>query len=173
MPPELFHVRDSIDIRSLNPALYEGFVRHESNPAVKRTHLFNGRYENVYLKEEHVPELAAVLAEATRLAESILGVRGLRAGCWFNFMPPGAVTTKHTHDDGDERLSGVYYVRAPENSGNLVIHDGGQRHVIEPREGRFVFFGPGVPHEVTTNNSRGPRLSIGINFGLPRDDEID
>jgi ectoine hydroxylase-related dioxygenase (phytanoyl-CoA dioxygenase family) len=58
----------------------------------------------------------------------------------------------------------VYYVSVPENSGNLIIHEGDKRHVIHPQEGMFVFFAPDVVHEVSRNMSSEDRLSIAINF---------
>ena len=80
-------------------------------------------------------------------------------------MAPGDVTTAHTHDDDDELLSGVYYVRVPENSGKLVIHEAGRREEIEPEQGMFIFFSPQTLHEVTRNDSDEIRVSVAFNFG--------
>ena len=160
------HVAFSRQAKTLNRALLKGFHAHEHDPGIKRTHLFNGRYENIYLTASEVPELRALLEEACECAGRILNVKGLQAGCWFNFMPPGAVTTVHSHDDDDELLSAVYYVSVPENSGSLIIHDGKDRYEVPPEEGKFVFFAPNVVHEVSENRSGRERLSIGINFGL-------
>ena len=89
----------------------------------------------------------------------------LRAGCWFTTIAPGDVTLPHCHDEEDELLSAAYYVDVPARSGDLLIQDG-QRHVtVTPRAGMFVFFLPGVMHEVTENRSGQMRLSLGINFG--------
>lgn len=153
------------DAAELNKALLEGFLRHHQDDGIKRSHLFNDRYENIYLTAAHIPQLQLLLDEACRQAGRILGRDDLRAGFWFNHMPPGAVTTLHSHDDDDELLSAVYYVLVPENSGNLLIHEHSKRHVITPREGMFVFFAPDVVHEVSENLSRQERLSIAINFG--------
>ena len=155
----------------INRALFEGFLRHQNDDDIKRTHLFNGRYENIYLTVDQIPELEQLVTEACGHASRIAGVDNLSAGHWFNYMPPGALTTAHSHDDDDERLSGVYYVSVPENSGQLVIHDNDKRHVITPREGMFVFFAPDVVHEVSRNLSTRDRLSIAFNFGRHRNDE--
>jgi len=135
-------------------------------------HLFDGRYENIYLDESHIPELATLIEAATKSAEAILQTKGLRAGYWFNYMPPGATTTLHTHDDDDELLSGVYYVYAPENSGKLIIHNKTTQDKIKitAEAGKFVFFKPNAPHEVGKNLSEEHRLSIGMNFGIPGED---
>jgi len=155
----------------LNTNIKTGFLKHLEDTDVKKTHLFDGRYENIYLTEKHIPELKALVNEAVSLAENILGTNNLRAGYWFNHMPPQASTTLHTHDDDDELLSCVYYIEVPENSGNLIIYDdskksGGKKIEINSRTGDFIFFKPDVRHEVSKNNSNENRLSIGFNFGV-------
>jgi hypothetical protein len=161
---DIFRVH-SATLSELNTAIKSGFLNHQQDADVKRTHLFNGRYENIYLTSEHVPELTLLLDEACAFASKILNTDKLQAGCWFNSMPPGSITTAHSHDDYDELLSAAYYVTVPRNSGNLVIHEGSKKIEIEPEEGMFVFFKPDVVHEVTENLSQEDRLSIGINFG--------
>ncbi len=151
-----------------NKKIVLNFLKNHTSPDVKKTHLFEGRYENIYLNEQHISELKPLINHAITLAESILNVQNLRAGYWFNYMPPGSMTTLHTHDDYDELLSAVYYVYAPADSGNLIIHNEGENQteeIIIPEAGKFVFFKPDVRHEVTRNNSTQHRLSIGINFG--------
>ncbi|MCK5360566.1 MAG: 2OG-Fe(II) oxygenase, partial [Gammaproteobacteria bacterium] len=138
----------------------------------RKTHLFGGRYENIYLTEQHIPALGTLIVEATNYAEDILQLKNLRAGFWFNFMPPESTTTVHTHDDDDELLSAVYYVNVTEHSGNLIIYEKSNMSAprkieITPEAGEFIFFKPDVPHEVSRNNSSQSRLSIGINFGQP------
>ena len=150
---------------ALNPALLDGFEKFAADPGTRKSHLFNGRYENIYLTSEQVPELSTLLAEAREHAGRILGLPGLRAGCWFNHMPPGAVTTAHCHDDDDELLSAAYYVSVPANSGDLIVHCDQEHITIKPEPGMFVFFSPRLMHEVTQNRSSHERLSIGINFG--------
>jgi hypothetical protein len=164
LPPNT-HIAFSNKANTLNTALLDGFLNHQHDVNIKRSHLFNGRYENIYLTSEQIPELRDLLDEALGHASRLLGITDLQAGCWFNYMPPGAVTTVHSHDDDDELLSAVYYVSAPHNSGKLVIHENNKQHVITPQQGMFVFFAPDVVHEVNENMSGHDRLSIAINFG--------
>ncbi len=163
--PANTHVAFSSKANVLNKALLDGFLKHQHDADIKRSHLFNGRYENLYLTPAHIPELHDLLDEACDHASRILGKGDLQAGCWFNHMPPGAVTTVHSHDDDDELLSAVYYVSLPANSGKLIIHEGDEQHIITPQQGMFVFFAPDVVHEVSENMSSHDRLSIAINFG--------
>ena len=167
-PPALQLARQGFAIlplgdANLNTRLYDGFMQRRDDSDVRKTHLFNGRYENIYLTDQHVPALAELSARVREQAADILQHRRFYLGCWFNYMPPQAVTTRHNHDDGFELLSAVYYVRVPENSGELILHgDSAQR--IRPEEGRLVFFSPALDHEVTRNNSDQGRLSIAFNI---------
>lgn len=163
--PDTVHIAYSDQPDVLNGALQRGFIEHQQDADIRRSHLFNGRYENIYLTPQHVPEITGLLDEACEHASQILGIDDLQAGCWFNYMPPGAVTTLHSHDDDDELLSAVYYVSVPADSGELIIHDDNHLHRVLPQQGMFVFFAPDIVHEVSKNNSNADRLSIGINFG--------
>jgi len=166
-----YHLQASDTVANNNQAIIQKFLELQDSSGVRKTHLFDGRYENIYLDESHIPELVPLIEEAINHAESILQVQNLRAGYWFNYMPPGSTTTVHTHDDDDELLSGVYYVTVPEDSGNLIIHDGSEKIEITSKAGEFIFFGPDVVHEVSKNNSSEYRLSIGINFGRDTDEQ--
>lgn len=152
---------------AVNAALWRQFQEVRDNPELKRSHYFAGRYENIYIDREQIPVLKTVLDAAVQAAADHLGcsVEALSVGFWFNEMGPGHVTLTHTHDDDDELLSGVYYVRVPVDSGCLEL--GGERgkQIITPREGDFVFFDPKLPHAVSENPGNEVRLSIGMNFG--------
>ena len=151
---------------AFNQRLMDAFLARKNGPDVRKTHLFHGRYENIYLPRDCCPELPVMLEEARRAAEEIVGVGPLAVGFWFNEMPPGHRTTAHTHDDFDELLSGVYYVVTPADSGNLRIGSGPDQRVVQPEAGKMVFFPPDLVHEVEQNQSTETRLSIGMNFGL-------
>ncbi len=152
-------------LKQLNPLLLKRFYEHYQDEDVVRTHLFNGRYENIYLNEKHIPELAQLRQQASQWANLILGTTQVEMGYWFNYMPAGAVTTAHRHDDDDELLSAAYYISVPENSGDIIIQTVNEPVRITPREGSFIFFKPDMIHEVTENLSTQDRFSIGINFG--------
>lgn len=154
---------------ALNTSIIDGFYQYYEMPEIKRSHFFHGRYENIYLTDDHIPALADLLAEVRLHASTILGTQNLQLGYWFNAMPPGAVTTRHSHDDDDELLSGVYYVQVPSDSGDLILYDAEPPTRITPEAGQLIFFPPDVDHEVTRNNSAENRLSIGMNFGPMRE----
>lgn len=139
----------------------------DDSTQLRKTHLFHGRYENLYIDDPQCDDLQTLMHEAVQNAAEVIGIKAeeLSVGYWFNLMNPGDITDWHTHDDDDELLSGVVYLRVPKNSGNLIVR--GQSDVeLEPRLGGYVFFLPSTLHVVTENFSAEHRLSIGMNFGL-------
>lgn len=158
------------DAETVNRQIVAEFAALRDDPGLERSHFFAGRYENVYVPEERLPALAPVLAAARRAAAEYLQRPGLdlSVGFWFNEMGPGDVTLAHSHDEDDELVSGVYYVRVPESSGDLLLTQGAVSTRVRPAAGQFVFFPPDVVHEVTRNCSDQSRLSIGMNFGIRR-----
>lgn len=150
---------------AFNSALLSGFLAESDNEQTKKTHYFKGRYENIYIDPLNVPQLQQVITTATEAAEIILCCAPLKAGSWFNAMPPGHRTMAHRHDDDDEQLSAVYYIEVPECSGNLLLGTGESANVVLPQAGQMLFFSPSMVHEVTENQSDALRLSIGMNFG--------
>ncbi|HEY9198723.1 MAG TPA: 2OG-Fe(II) oxygenase [Gammaproteobacteria bacterium] len=153
--------------RELNVRLYARFMELVGTAYIRRTHFFAGRFENSYIEEADIPDVASILALVKQEAGRHLGlaIESLKAGFWFNAMGPGHRTAPHHHDENDELLSAVYYIRVPENSGDLILHNAGDRICIRPQEGKFVLFAPAMVHEVTTNLSPELRLSVAINIG--------
>lgn len=160
-------VLDLPDAVALNRALLQAYRDQLAAGAERRSHFFEGRYENIYIARARLPAIEPVLRAACAMTARLHGgtAADYRAGYWFNDTPPGGRTLPHTHDDDDELLSCVYYVEVPANAGCLVVEEGGQRLVVRPRAGRMVFFDPAALHWVTPNLSSGHRLSVGINVG--------
>ena len=152
----------------INKIILKKYLQLNETDFKEKTHLFNGRYENIYLDVDKIPELKIVVKAALENAAEILNVKkeNLALGFWLNEMNPGDITTAHTHDDDDELLSCVYYVRVPDNSGDLIITKNNHKTIIKPVEGNFIFFSPDTLHEVSSNESMQSRLSIAFNFGL-------
>ena len=101
---------------------------------------------------------------------------------WANINPPGGYNRPHIHPNS--LFSGVYYVKAPINSGQLVCTDprpGIQtcmpnrkkgeppkylwRYIhLQPKENRAVIFPSWLWHSVQPNQSNDIRISISFNF---------
>jgi len=150
--------------QEFNDTLFEQFKAASTRNDIRKTHFFNGRFENIYLNEQQIPMLTELKHDARHRASEILGKPLKKMGCWFNAMGPESDTSLHCHDDDDEQLSGVYYVRVPVDSGKLIIHAGDIVHQHTPAAGQWVFFSPQTPHAVSKNNSTAMRLSVAFNF---------
>ena len=153
---------------SLNAPLAAGFASLDETRFERRTHFIAGRFENLYLRRDCLPGLGQVLdfaqAEAARrLRKPIVE---LHSGFWLNAMGPGQSTSRHSHEENDELLSGVYYVSVPGDSGDILFHDGSFETRVLPQAGLLLLFAPELQHSVEPNRSNQLRLSIAFNFGL-------
>lgn len=99
---------------------------------------------------------------------------------WLNVAPPGEYQEYHTH--GSNHFSAVYYVRTPENSGNIIFRpiqnwfEGNQLDLSEetnvstrlceykPRESLLLVFKSDLIHMVEKNRSKEDRVSVSMNF---------
>ena len=101
---------------------------------------------------------------------------------WANINPPGGYNRPHIH--ANSLFSGVYYVKAPANSGQLVCNDPrpgthaimparkkGQppKHLwrevhLEPKVNRIIMFPSWLWHCVEPNESNDIRISVSFNF---------
>jgi uncharacterized protein (TIGR02466 family) len=105
--------------------------------------------------------------------------------CWANVHPPGSYHTRHIHP-ATIHLSGVYYIQAPENCGDIIFHDlprflglwgsapktlepthqNAAQFPVKPEEGLCVLFPGYVMHEVETNRSESDRIGIAFNINF-------
>lgn len=104
--------------------------------------------------------------------------------CWANINTEYCWNDIHNHAESSALISGVYYVKVPENSGNLRIYDPkffkgisafdqyyyrgrGNYLTITPVEGMLIFFPPWLYHMVEPNMSKDERVSIAFNILNP------
>lgn len=163
---------------AINGSLERAFNALSDSDFERRTHSIGGRFENLYLKAERLPGLSDLLSfglkqarallssgRADWLEEPIASNVPLRIGFWINAMQPGHSTSRHRHEEHDELLSGVYYVSAPTDSGDILFHDPPFETRVRPRPGLMLLFAPAIEHSVETNRSETQRLSIAFNIG--------
>jgi hypothetical protein len=172
---------------SLNPTLAAAFDRLGVEDFERRSHFIGGRFENLYLKSERLPGTEQVLQFALEQARSVLKKRpawigglldsdrpdgglldddlSLRVGFWLNAMEPGQQTSRHRHEENDELCSGVYYITAPDGSGDILFHDPPFETRVRPRTGMLLLFSPALDHSVEVNRSGARRLSLAFNIG--------
>ena len=94
----------------------------------------------------------------------------------------GSANLRHQH--GNSTISGAYYVRAPENCGDIVFYDprpapvysypnakqpnslNAQVNAISPKEGALVLFPSYLDHSVNENLSKNERIVISFNIRI-------
>jgi len=153
----------------INAPLAAAFACLDETVFQRRTHFIAGRFENLYLERDGLPGLGQILDYAQAEAARRLGkiAAELRSGFWLNAMGPGQSTSRHSHEENDEVLSGVYYVTAPADSGDILFHDPPFETRVSPQAGLLLLFAPDLPHSVEPNRSNQLRLSVAFNFGQP------
>ena len=185
------------DYQSVNQAILDEMSRvnwqaeHEKTGRVQEVH---DRYmEDIFITTTLVPSAAAILEAFVYNCERIasefkwdLVDHEIRiSDLWAHVTPPGKNTQAHHHFP--DHLSCAYYVRTPENCGNLRFVDDRKYRVSEPdsattdavtgqwvevpaREGLMVIFPSWLSHQVGENRSNEPRVSISMNAALlPKD----
>ena len=73
------------------------------------------------------------------------------------------------HNHPNVNIAGVYYVKVPKNSGDLILKY--KKHELDrsqwcfpPEENKFILFNASMEHGVSPNQSDKPRVCISINF---------
>jgi uncharacterized protein (TIGR02466 family) len=134
-------------------------------------------------RPEYKPLINELFKMVNQVFEEEFLTRGAALGnMWANINPPGGYNQPHVHPNAV--FSGVYYVKAPPNSGRLVCQDprpGIQtcmpdrkkeqvpKHLwrdvrIEPKENRAIMFNSCLWHSVEPNMSNETRISVSYNF---------
>ena len=101
---------------------------------------------------------------------------------WAIINTGGSTNLRHQH--GNSTISGAYYVRAPENCGDIVFYDprpapvytypkalnpnllNAQVNGINPKEGALVLFPSYLDHSVNENLSNEERIVISFNITI-------
>ena len=80
------------DAHRINGRILDAFGTLGEGDFSRRTHFFGGRFENLYLDCDRIPELEPVLHRAEDCAQQILGrdTEPLHCGFWFNAQSPGS-----------------------------------------------------------------------------------
>ena len=114
--------------------------------------------------------------------EEFLDSEPILGNMWANINPPGGYNRPHLHPNC--HYSGVYYIKAPKNSGQIVFNDPKTtshmvmpnrikatpppdlwREVrVDPLVGRIIMFPAWLWHCVELNQSNDIRISVSFNF---------
>ena len=142
------------------------------------SHNIGGRWENSYLPIQKVPSVRDIVRPLRDLAVNLYGEKLLalfepptdldHPPFWFNLSETGDSTGVHNHAR-ESVVSGVYYLEAPIDSGELFFRsDGEDDYSLAPDAGSVVLFPSELRHGVRMNYSSGKRISLAFNlFAFP------
>ena len=184
--PTPVYIKDIPNAIQLNQYLEQQIVKwSQTDPKGKDRTNVNGWHSKTDMnqKEEYnvlTKELFAMQDEI--FAKELLTQKPVLGNMWANINYPGGRNRPHLHPNS--LFSGVYWIKTPIKSGNLMLYDPRPgihttmpnrkdgplpsqlwREVhYEPIAGRIIMFPAWLWHEVRTNKSNDTRISVSFNF---------
>ena len=183
--PTPIYIKDLPNAVQLNQYLEQQVIKwSQADKGITKTNI-NGWHSSTDMnqKEEYNP----LTRELFNMQEEIyqkekLSRKPVCGNMWANINYPGAYNRPHLHPNA--LFSGVYWIKTPIKSGNLMLYDprpGVQmtmpnrkegklspelwREVhYEPKAGRCIMFPSWLWHEVRPNESNDTRISVSFNF---------
>ena len=180
----------SISETQINPNLIKKeCYKEQSNSKGRLISNIHGWQSDDVFANPKIPNISNLIKTIEVYSKDIFQDYGVRkdinliiANSWININSPSSYNSTHIHPTPG--LSGVYYVSAPKNSGNILFHNNSMMQFIngtyldtttenkntpdvikyEPRTGRVIIFPAWLPHSVEINNSNEDRISIAFNF---------
>ena len=156
----------------------------DQDKGLKRTNM-NGWHSTTNMHQ--IPVFKPLVDELFKMQNEVFQEEWLESephmgNMWANINPPGGMNRAHIHPNS--LWSGVYYVKASENSGQLKIEDPRSVALMvrprmkqgkpprrlwrednyEPKAGRLIMFPSWLNHCVDTNESNDIRISVSFNF---------
>ena len=183
--PTIVYIKDIPNALQLNQYLEQKIIQWSQQDKGEKKTNAGGWHSTTDMnkKEEYHPltnELFNMQNEIYK--KEHLSLKPVLGNMWANINYPKCYNRPHIHPNS--LFSGVYYITAPKNSGNLMIYDprpGVQmampnrkegklppelwREVhYEPVAGRCIMFPSWLWHEVKPNESNQTRISVSFNF---------
>jgi len=163
----------SIDLESLEKKCLDYAA------GIKSEHRSNvGGYQGHGFYDE---ELFLEISQSLPIREDKI-IENITFYAWVNINKCGDYNERHHHDPHDGTfMSGVFYVKVPENSGEIKLYDprppillttrdmtyynnGYTHYCYKPEENFMLIFPPWLEHSVYPNKSKEKRISIGFNI---------
>ena len=183
--PTMIYIKDFSDPEKLNKYLEPKIIQWSQQDKGELKTNAGGWHSATDMnhKREYDPltnELFAMQSEIYKKEK--LTMKPVLGNMWANINYPGCFNRPHLHPNA--LFSGVYWIKAPEKSGNLMLYDprpGVQmtmpsrkegklppelwREVhYKPKAGTVVMFPAWLWHEVRPNQSNDIRISVSFNF---------
>ena len=184
--PTPIYIKDLSNAVQLNQYLEQQVIKwSQTDPEGKKRTNVNGWHSKTDMnkKDEYnvlTKELFAMQAEIYK--KELLDLKPVLGNMWANINYPGGYNRPHLHPNA--LFSGVYWIKTPEKSGDLMLYEPRQgaqctmpnrkegklppqlwREIhYEPIAGRIIMFPAWLWHEVQPNRSNDTRLSVSFNF---------
>jgi len=170
-PSPLWSTKVDFDNDLLERQIYE-YQKHQPN----QTYSNRGGYQgDLFHNQDWVDMVASNCPQRDDIP-----LKDISVYPWCNINPKGAYNVRHVHNDTNIFLSGVYYVKVPENSGVIrfwdprgplmhvqrdheYFNDSVSSHDITPEPGLLLFFPTWLEHDVTPNETDEDRITISFN----------
>ena len=138
--------------------------------------IFSRSFSKLFLLVSIIEEFEAFINQKTQIFPT----------AWVNINSPGSFNLKHSHPTSD--LSGVLWIKCPENCGNIWFESPmcyqtfkeiesytqdfkdknryDHSYWLPPMEGRIIIFPSHLEHDVRENLSNEDRISVSFNIKL-------
>lgn len=151
---------------------------YTSYSSLDKLHKFSSTFSLLEKKiDKHVAKFLKELHYQAQVSKNLH-----MTNCWVNVMPARAQHSAHIHPLSV--LSGTYYVATPPKASAIKFEDprlglfmnapavqpkaptAKARFVsLQPKPGELILFESWLKHEVPSNSSASPRISISFNYG--------
>ena len=183
--PTIIYIKDIPNALQLNQYLEQKIIQwSQQDKGEQKTNAGGWHSKTDMNKKEEYNPLTKELFNMQReiYQKEHLTLKPVLGNMWANINYPGNYNRPHLHPNA--LFSGVYWVKAPEKSGNLMVYEprpGAQctmpnrkkgelppelwREVhYQPKAGTAVMFPAWLWHEVKPNESNDIRISVSFNF---------
>ena len=171
-PTDIFVKECSLDLNSISQKVYN----HQKNKKSENISNVGGYQGHEFQCEELFSEITRAIPN-----KQDNPIIGYQIFSWCNINKKGNYNDLHDHNAcASSFLSGVFYVNAPENCGNIRFYDprfgltsaadlwyykGGTNHIhFTPKNNLLLIFPSWLQHLVEPNNSNEDRISISFNI---------
>ena len=187
--PTIIYIKDLSNALQLNQYLEQKIIQWSQQDKGEQKTNAGGWHSKTDMnkKEEYNP----LTKELFNMQDEIyqkehLSLKPVLGNMWANINYPGNFNRPHLHPNS--LFSGVYFIKTPQKSGNLMVYDprpGVQMSMpnrkqgeikkfyppelwrevhYEPVAGRCIMFPSWLWHEVKSNQGNDTRISVSFNF---------
>ena len=183
--PTPIYIKELPNAFQLNQYLEQKIIQwSQQDKGVAKTNAGGWHSEtNMNKKEEYNPLTKELFNMQNEIYQKeYLSLKPVLGNMWANINYPGCYNRPHVHPNA--LFSGVYWIKAPQKSGNFMVYDprpGVQMAMpdrkqkklpseflrdvhYEPRAGTAIMFPAWLWHEVKPNQSNDIRISVSFNF---------